>query len=159
MPARPSHTSTRTERVKGGRKQITEIICDRPDGSFIVAKALHGAGLMLWKDAQNYIFLQRFAMLGKGGKINPVAAFEEREAGHRGATHNLAIPPGAVFLRLERKGPRIIGAVSLDGVEWKALKPIDTTWLDGPIKVGLVAVNTSSGVNTVKFEGYSLKSK
>jgi hypothetical protein len=57
------------------------------------------------------------------------------------------------------KKVRVDSAVSGDGVEWKALKPIDTTWLDGPIKVGLVAVNTSSGVNAVRFENYSLKSK
>jgi regulation of enolase protein 1 (concanavalin A-like superfamily) len=120
---------------------------------------LNAAGLVLWKDAENYIFIQRTAMLGKGNKINSMIMFEEREAGHRGATHNQGVPGGAVFLRLERKGGRITGAFSDNGVQWKALKAMDTSWAEGPIKVGLVATNTSSEPSTVKYENFDLKTK
>ena len=120
---------------------------------------LNAAGLLLWKDSDNYIFIQRTAMLGKGGKLVGLILFEEREAGHRGATHNLPVPTGTVFLRLERKGGRIMGAVSGNGVEWKPLKPMDTTWAGGPAKVGLVATNTSSEPSTVKYENYTIKTK
>ena len=120
---------------------------------------LNAGGLVLWKDSDNYIFLQRTAMLGKGNKINSMIMFEEREAGHRGATHNQGVPGGAVFLRLERKGGRIIGAFSDNGIQWKALKPMDTSWATGNVKVGLVATNTSSEPSTVKYENFDLKSK
>jgi regulation of enolase protein 1 (concanavalin A-like superfamily) len=121
---------------------------------------LNAGGLVLWKDAENYIFIQRTAMLGKGNKINSMIMFEEREAGHRGAMHNQGgIPNSAVFLRLERKGGRITGAFSDNGVQWKALKAMDTTWADGSVKVGLVATNTSSEPSTVKFENFDLKAK
>jgi regulation of enolase protein 1 (concanavalin A-like superfamily) len=120
---------------------------------------LNTGGLVLWKDAENYILILRTAMLGKGNKINSMIIFEEREAGHRGAMHNAGIPGGAVFLRLERKGGRITGAYSDNGVQWKPLKPMDTTWAEGPVKVGLVATNTSSEPSTVKYENYDLKVK
>ena len=120
---------------------------------------LVGAGLFLWRDAENYVFLQRTAMIGKTNKLGYLVMFEEREGGHRGASHGLAVPAAASYLRLERKGGRINGAVSEDGVDWKALKPIDTTWAEGKIKVGMVAVTTSSGPHDVKFDNYSLKAK
>ncbi len=118
---------------------------------------LNTGGLVLWKDSDNYIFILRTAMLGKGGKLNTMVMFEEREAGHRGATHNQVMPPGPVSLRLERRGSKIVGSVSGDGVSWKALKPMDTTWADGPVKVGVLATNTSSEPSTVKFDNYTLK--
>jgi regulation of enolase protein 1 (concanavalin A-like superfamily) len=121
---------------------------------------LNAAGLVLWKDSENYVLLMRTAMLGRGNKINSMVMFEEREAGHRGAMHNQGgAGAGPVFLRLERKNKRITGAFSDDGVSWKPLKAMDTSWADGPIKVGLVATNTSSEPSTVKYENYSLKTK
>ncbi len=136
----------------------------RVDGTFtpggkstkVKTVPLNAAGLVLWKDAENYVFLMRTAM-ARGNKISNAILFEEREAGHRGAVHNLALPGGAVFLRLERKGGRIIGSVSDGGVEWKPLKPMDTTWAEGPIQVGLVATNTSSEPSTVQYDNYLLK--
>lgn len=119
---------------------------------------LNAAGLVLWKDAENYAFIMKGAM-ARSGKINSTIFFEEREAGHRGAMHNAGIPAGAMFLRLERKGGRITGAYSDNGVQWKPLKPMDTTWAEGPIKVGLLATNTSSEPSTVQFENYDLKAK
>jgi regulation of enolase protein 1 (concanavalin A-like superfamily) len=119
---------------------------------------LNAAGLVMWKDAGNYVFLMRTAM-AKGGKVNSAVLFEEREAGHRGAVHNAGIPAGAIFVRLERKGGRITGAYSDNGTRWKALKPMDTSWAQGPVKVGLLATNTSSEPSTVKFEGLDLKTR
>ncbi len=63
------------------------------------------------------------------------------------------------MLRLERKGGRITGSFSDNGVQWKALKPIDTTWAEGPVKVGLVATNTSTEPSTVKYDNFDLKAK
>ncbi len=120
---------------------------------------LNAAGLVLWKDSENYIFIMRTAMLGKGGKLNSAILFEEREAGHRGAMHNQVVPAGPIMLRLDRKGARIVGGVSSDGVNWKPLKPMDTSWASGPVKVGLLSTNTSSQASVVTFENYSLKTK
>ena len=39
------------------------------------------------------------------------------------------------------------------------MKPVNTTWAEGEVQVGVVAVNTSTGPHKVTFEGYSLKAK
>lgn len=50
-----------------------------------------------------------------------------------------------MFLRLERRGAEVHGAVSADGTEWKSFKPI-TVGLGKSLRVGVVAGhNTSTG--------------
>jgi regulation of enolase protein 1 (concanavalin A-like superfamily) len=115
----------------------------------------NGAGILIWSDADNFIRLERGAVL-RGGKVGTFVAFEEREGGYRGAVHNQAFPAGECYLRLERKGSRIHGAISSDGSTWKRLQPIDTVW-PAKLKVGLAAINSSSEPFVLKFEEFSLK--
>jgi regulation of enolase protein 1 (concanavalin A-like superfamily) len=110
----------------------------------------NGAGIVIWSDSDNFIRLERGALL-RNGKVGTSVAFEEREGGYRGAVHNDLFPAGDCYLRLERKGSRISGAISKDGSTWKQLKPIDTIW-PAKLKVGLSAINSSSEPFTVKFE-------
>ena len=65
----------------------------------------------------------------------------EREAGFQGADHNEGYPGGDCYLRMERKGSRIVGSISMDGNKWKRLKPIDTLW-PTQLKVGLAVTNS-----------------
>lgn len=114
----------------------------------------NGAGIIIWSDSDNFIRLERGALL-RNDKIRATVAFEEREGGYRGAVHNVASQPGPVYLRLERKGSRILGAVSFDGSSYRALKPIDTVW-PAKLKVGLSAINSSSQPLAAEFSDYSL---
>ena len=84
---------------------------------------------------------------------------EELVGGGKGATHRQAVPEGTTFLRLERKRGRILAAASADGKAWIELKPVDTTWATDEVQVGVVAVNTSTVPNKVKFDDYSLNGK
>jgi hypothetical protein len=59
---------------------------------------------------------------------------------------------------MERKGSRISGAVSYDGSTWSRLKPIDTVW-PPKLKVGLLAINTSSQPFAPAFEDFKLTAK
>jgi regulation of enolase protein 1 (concanavalin A-like superfamily) len=115
----------------------------------------NGAGILIWSDADNFIRLERGALL-RGGKVGTSVAFEEREGGYRGAVHNEGFQGGTCYLRLERKGSRILGGISADGSTWKQLKPIDTVW-PAKLKVGLAAINSSSEPFAVKFEECDLK--
>jgi regulation of enolase protein 1 (concanavalin A-like superfamily) len=112
----------------------------------------NGAGILLWSDADNFIRLERGAMT-RGGKRSTFVAFQESEFGYSGAVHNETFPPGPCYLRLERKGNRISGAVSADGKAWKQLKPIDTYW-PAKLKVGQVAISSSSEPFTATFEEF-----
>ncbi|HWE37579.1 MAG TPA: DUF1349 domain-containing protein [Isosphaeraceae bacterium] len=115
----------------------------------------NGGGLFVWHDGDNYIRLERGAGR-RGNKVNTFSIYEEREGGHRGAVHNGGLPVGSVFLRLERRGKRIVGATSPDGKKWSVLKPIDVDW-PSKLKVGLDAINSSSTPLTVRFEQFQLK--
>jgi regulation of enolase protein 1 (concanavalin A-like superfamily) len=115
----------------------------------------NGAGLIIWSDSDNFIRLERAAVL-RNNNVGAYVTFEEREGGYRGATHNDSFAAGPCYLRIERKGSRIMGAVSADGNTWKKLKPIDTVW-PAKLKVGLLAVNSSSEPFAVKFEEFNLQ--
>jgi regulation of enolase protein 1 (concanavalin A-like superfamily) len=114
----------------------------------------NGAGILVWSDSDNFIRLERAAFSRNGKVVNSVA-FEEREGGYRGANHNQNSEPGDCWLRMERRGSRINGAISYDGTTWTKLKPIDTVW-PKKLKVGLLAINTSSEPFTPSFEQFDL---
>jgi regulation of enolase protein 1 (concanavalin A-like superfamily) len=140
-----------------------------------------GGGILLWNDSDNFIRLERATVL-RDGQINTYIAFEKREYGSGAQVDHETIKEGDCYLRLERKGSRILGAFSRDGVAWKQLKPIDTVlpsqlkahagavigipsyirtdnvW-PNKLKVGLTAISTSSDPFSVKFEHFDLKTK
>ncbi len=115
------------------------------------------AGILLWSDSDNFIRLERAALL-RGGKVLPHVAFLEQEGGYGGAVHNEGFREGPCWLRMERKGSQILGAISGDGLAWKQLKPIDTVW-PGKLKVGVMAISTSSEPFSVRLEEFELKTK
>jgi hypothetical protein len=116
-----------------------------------------GGGIVVWNNSDNFIRLERFA-LSRGGKVTPLVVFLEREAGYQGAEHNERYPGGDCYLRMERKGSRITGAISPDGKKWKSLKPIDTLW-PAQLKVGVSVANSSSDPHAVRFEELVLTGK
>ena len=116
-------------------------------------------GLILWKDALNYLVLQRRASAGDDGNERNQAVLEEIVAGRKGTTARQPSTDKPTFLRLESRGTQLTAASSLDGKTWREFPPVATTWLTGDIQVGVIAVNTSTSPHPVTFEGYSLKVK
>lgn len=114
-------------------------------------------GILLWSDSANFIRLERGTMR-RGNRINNIVTFEEWEGGYSGAVHNEGFRPGDCYLRLERRGSRIFGAISSDGKNWKGVKPIDTVW-PSKLKVGLMAISTSNDPFSVQFTQFDLKAK
>lgn len=112
-----------------------------------------GAGILVWQDSDNYIFLGRAAIF-RNGKISQFAAFEEREWGTRGALNNRGIDPGDVYLRLQRRGNRILGYTSKDGKTWARLESMEPSY-PSTLKVGLYAINGSTDPMSVQFLNYS----
>jgi regulation of enolase protein 1 (concanavalin A-like superfamily) len=113
------------------------------------------AGIVLWVDSHNFIRLERAAMLRNNQIIGHIA-FLEHEGGYGGANHSDGMGSGPCYLRLERRGSRIYGGISNNGRDWKWLKPIDIVWPDR-LKVGLMAITTSSSPFVPKFEEYEHK--
>jgi len=118
----------------------------------------NGGGLFGWRDSDNFIRLERGAVINSKGKLGTFAIFEEREGGSRGAGHNGPLTPGTAYLKLERRGSRIYGFTSKDGQHWAQLRPIDTKW-PAQLKVGVDAINSGNEPFTVRFEDFTFKGK
>jgi regulation of enolase protein 1 (concanavalin A-like superfamily) len=129
----------------------------RPGGKSTNPKGVpfNGAGILVWSDADNFIRLER-AAVARGAKLSTYVSFEEFEGGTNGASHSQVMRGGDCWVRMERKGSRIHGSISFDGKTWNELRPIQTVWPTN-LKIGLIAVNSSSLPFTVAFEEFDLK--
>ena len=114
----------------------------------------HGAGLLLWQDEKNFIRLERAAIL-RDGRPMPYANFEQRKGGALADGGPKALEDKPLHLRLERRGSRVIGSVSFDGVRWTALKEL-TADLPKAVKVGVAALNSAGTPFRAELEGYEL---
>jgi regulation of enolase protein 1 (concanavalin A-like superfamily) len=117
----------------------------------------HGAGILIWQDPKNYVRLELAADLRKG-KCIPYANFELRQAGRLLVSRGFKIEDGSSYLRLQRQGAEIYGAVSSDGDHWTSFPPMDAN-LASRVKVGVVAVNSSSKPLKAEFATFQLTAK
>lgn len=116
----------------------------------------NGAGLLLWLDGENYVRLERAGLTRPDtGKFQPYANFELRQKDERGLSSAGRIADEPVHLRLERRGDRVIGSVSRDGLTWGALEPMATK-LPGKVRVGVAAINSASEPFKAEFEEFAI---
>jgi regulation of enolase protein 1 (concanavalin A-like superfamily) len=123
-----------------------------PDGKATTNsyRPYHGAGILLWQDPENYVRLEIAADLRKG-RVFPYANFELRQAGRLAVSQGHKIVDSTSYLRLERRGGEIHGAVSSDGSHWTPLPSLIAN-LNDHVKVGIVVVNSASKTLKAGFE-------
>jgi hypothetical protein len=130
----PSATSTTTERIP-----------------FV------GAGLVLMDGEKTYVRLERAALV-KGGELKTYANWELRKDGEWvlvGAERVRPLEGKETYLRLERKGDKVLGSVSEDGKTWHALNPIDLK-LPKKVKLGVAAGTTSTDTFSPRYDSFKL---
>jgi hypothetical protein len=130
----PSATSTTTERIP-----------------FV------GAGLVLMDGEKTYVRLERAALV-KGGELKTYANWELRQDGKwilMGEAKVRPLEEKETYLRLERKGDKVLGSVSEDGKTWHALNPIDLK-LPRKVKLGVAAGTTSTDTFSPRYDGFKL---
>jgi len=121
----------------------------------------NGAGVVLMADPQNVVCLARAVIHRSGGEPMPYANFEMRANGKLdriGYANEHPLPKtGPVFLRLERRGQKILGAVSADGLKWKVLQPkeIPPDWPQ-ELQLGVVAISTSKEEFNPRFSNLQI---
>jgi regulation of enolase protein 1 (concanavalin A-like superfamily) len=111
------------------------------------------AGLLLWHDDNNFVRLDRAAAGG-----NPFVWVEVFRNGIS-AEHKLQqLADKDTYLRLTRAGDKLTFESSADGKKWSA---VHTTEFKAPaaVKVGGLAINTTTKVFAPKFVGMTLESK
>jgi regulation of enolase protein 1 (concanavalin A-like superfamily) len=117
-----------------------------------------GAGLLLMADEKTYIRLERAALV-KGGETKTYANWELREDGKwvlAGAESVRPLENKATYLRLERKGDKLLASVSHDGKEWKELNPLEVK-LPAKLKLGVCGGGTSMDVFAPRFDQFQLR--
>jgi hypothetical protein len=108
----------------------------------------NGAAIVAMFDAQNVVTLARAVLQHPGEEAVPYANLEIRIGGELqriGLTGDHPLPKdGPIFLRLERRGSKFLGAVSADGISWEVLKPkeIPAEW-PKELQAGIAAISTS----------------
>jgi regulation of enolase protein 1 (concanavalin A-like superfamily) len=117
-----------------------------------------GAGLLLMADEKTYIRLERAALV-KGGETKTYANWELREDGKwvlAGAASVVPLEDKAAYLRLERKGDKLLASVSHDDKEWRELNPLEVK-LPAKLKIGVAAGGTSMEVFSPQFDQFRLR--
>jgi regulation of enolase protein 1 (concanavalin A-like superfamily) len=116
----------------------------------------NGAAIIAMFDAENFVSLARAVFQRAGEQEQSYANFEIRVGGElqrTGLTGDHPLPKaGAVFLRLERRGSKFLGAVSEDGISWDVLvaKDIPADW-PKELQTGVAAISTCKGEFNPRF--------
>lgn len=105
--------------------------------------AYHGAGLLLWQDDGTYLRLERAAIVDQEGAVVHYANLDLRKDRQPSDNQAAEIPDQDTYLRLERRGRRVIGSTSEDGVHWV---PFNAWTIDfgKEFQLGVDAINTST---------------
>jgi regulation of enolase protein 1 (concanavalin A-like superfamily) len=147
--------------VTGNFRAQVKVSADFPQAAeslLASRKPFHGAGLVAYADDDNNVRLER-AELVLDGKNVSYTSFEMRSNGNwtrggRADEHPLRsdLP---TWLRLERRGGLLRGAVSQDGEKWIELDPIKTP-IGKNLKVGVISGHDTSSEFKVTFEDFEL---
>jgi regulation of enolase protein 1 (concanavalin A-like superfamily) len=127
-----------------GRFQPGDVATERQRSAYM------GAGLVVFADASNYVTLVRAALQWPGEQPQPYINFEIRVDGQLekfGQTGDFPLDPDQpVWLRLERKGDQMLGAMSQDGVTWTYGQPKqlrNESWNQNAMLAGVAAISNS----------------
>jgi regulation of enolase protein 1 (concanavalin A-like superfamily) len=120
--------------------------------------AFNGAGLLVMKDDKTYVRLER-ATYHRGGEPTVYTVFEVRKDGQLdrfAQPDDYPLDPvKETYLRLERRGDTVIGALTQDRDKWHYLAPREVD-LGKQVQVGVAAVNTSKKEFAPRFDGLKL---
>jgi regulation of enolase protein 1 (concanavalin A-like superfamily) len=116
-----------------------------------------GAGLVLMADDNTYVRLERAAL--RRGEVQTYANWELRKDGVwqlRGRADIRPLKEKATYLRLERKGDKLLASVSEDGKEWSDLDPLELK-LPAKLKLGVAAGTTSTEKFAPHYDRFRLR--
>src|SRR4030095_207582 len=122
-----------------------------------------GAGLVFFADEKNFIRIERATLHGTGDIAHPYTNFEIRVDGVLERIGNTGDLPTEgdkpTWLRLERRGQQVRGAMSQDGENWTYGEPKirrSDAWLQNDLEAGVAAISTSRKPFTPIYSGLIL---
>jgi regulation of enolase protein 1 (concanavalin A-like superfamily) len=115
----------------------------------------HGAGLIVWQDASNYLRLER-AVGFIDGRPHPYINYELREGGRLAVSHGITVEDHPLSLKLRRQGGAFSAWYSGDGRRWVRLATVEAT-LDERVEVGVDAVSSSARRLSAELEKFTVE--
>jgi regulation of enolase protein 1 (concanavalin A-like superfamily) len=123
------------------------------DKTSTYALPYHGAGLLIWLDRDNYIRLERAAILRGKDNVFHYVNFEQRTSANMEGSFSTGTPDGTTTLRLDRRGAHVTAAYRVGDQDWvKLQKWMGVYSWDKSLKIGVAAVNTSTAPFTAEFQ-------
>ena len=114
----------------------------------------HGAGLLVWKDARNYLRLER-AVGTIHGRSTPYLNYEQRRDGRLTLTQGILISDHPLHLKIERRNGLLRAWHGSNGSKWTSLPDLITPMNDR-VEVGVVAINSSRRLLAAELERFQL---
>jgi S1-C subfamily serine protease len=115
----------------------------------------HGAGLLLWKDADNFVRLERATVI-RPDSVQEFVNFVLCRDGWVEQVEIAALPIGTVELRLERKDREIVGSVRTENGHWLRVEEFSVAWPE-TLLVGAAAVNSSKTPLECRIDKLSIR--
>jgi hypothetical protein len=113
-----------------------------------------GAGLLFWKDSNNFVRFLRAAN-GESGRL--IVSVEAFKGGKAQAWHDVDVPDEPTFLRAERRDGRYRFSHSRDAVKWTDC-PIEWDhFLASELDVGVTATNSTIVTHVARFFSFDVK--
>jgi RNA polymerase sigma factor (sigma-70 family) len=119
--------------------------------------AFVGAGLVLMADNKTYLRLER-ATLRRDGVARTYVNWELREDGEWKLAGDATVRPledKPTYVRLERRGDKLLASASHDGKEWWELEPLEVK-LPAKLKLGVAAGTTSTDPFKPSYDDFRL---
>ena len=112
------------------------------DSSIPGRRGYNGAGILLVKDNDNHLSMQRGAV-NLDGRVRHYANFELRRGAELVTSlYEVELEDKDVYLRVERRGDKVYGLASHDRVTWKNYDPIEVDFPPA-LAVGVVGISSS----------------
>ena len=123
-----------------------------------------GAGLVVFADETNFVRIERATLHHQGDEARAYTNFEIRVDGkpeRYGTTGDFPTEKDKpTWLRLERKGQQLLGAMSHDGEHWTSSEPKELraeAWTRNDIVAGVAAISTSRQPFTPTYSAFSIQ--
>jgi regulation of enolase protein 1 (concanavalin A-like superfamily) len=113
----------------------------------------NSSGLLIWQDEKNFIRLDRAAESGR-----PFVWVERFEDGKPVTQKLEEIADNSTYLRFTRSGTKLTYESSADGTTWSQIEAEDAT-LPATVKVGVLAINTTTREFAPQLEGLTVTAK
>ena len=142
--------------------EVTVHPIPRPAGSHYTGSGLPwcSAGLVAMIDENNYVRLDRGGMPHGKAATEHQLVFDFAEGGSMKEGHMMREtawePEKPVRFRFECRGARLHAALSHDGEMWQPLYPKNIWRWPARIRVGVLALNTSTRPATMRFSDFKL---